>query len=190
MICGPLKDRLSLRLDVCCNVIIVSLFGPVRDRLTFCGYPHVSMSSWTIPVDRNDRKTSMPSALNTGVRDVRQEPIAHSWRSFPLFIYGQVSLNCFQWRREHELPFVWEQSANIDYTEHTKKERNNNNKIKAPLPPSPREKRFVALLGKIPPPLLPPPPLPRCVPGDTVSQTAKVLLLVSICPLCCTWFDY
>ena len=42
-----------------------------------------------------------------------------------------------------------------------------------------RTTRFVVLHGKIP-------PLPHCVPSDSVSQSATV----SVCPVCYTWFGY
>ena len=45
VICGQLIDCLGLHLSVCCHVIIMQSFGPIRARLTFCSYPHVSMSS-------------------------------------------------------------------------------------------------------------------------------------------------
>ena len=75
LICRQLINCLGLRHGVCCHVIATWLFGPIGVRLTFCGHHHVSMSSLSI-IDHSDRKMSMSPDLNTGVRDIKTEPIA------------------------------------------------------------------------------------------------------------------
>ena len=52
-----------------------------------------------IHVDDSDRKTSMPSNLNTEVRDTKTEPIAGQL-SFPLHSYEQIKAKAKNGRQE------------------------------------------------------------------------------------------
>ena len=68
------------------HVIIMWLFGPIRTRLTFCGHPHVSMSSSSMLITATKCR-----CLQIWIQEcamLKQSQLQHSWQSSPLHING------------------------------------------------------------------------------------------------------
>ena len=73
------------------HVILMRLFGPIRARLTFYGYPRVSMSSSSMLI----AATGRCRWLLIWIREfatLKQNQSQHSWRSFTLHICVQTSV--------------------------------------------------------------------------------------------------
>ena len=78
------------------RLVIVWLFGPIRARLTFCGYPHVSMPSSSMLIAATGRCRCLQIWLE--FRTLKQSQSQRSWRSFPLHI-SMLRLTPFEWTR-------------------------------------------------------------------------------------------
>ena len=68
------------------HVITMWLFGPIRARLTFCAYPHVSLSRSSML----NAATGRRRCSQIWIRDfatLKENQSQHSWRFFPLHIY-------------------------------------------------------------------------------------------------------
>ena len=64
------------------HVIIIGLFGPVTARLTFCGYPHMSMSSSSMLIAVTGRCWCLQIRIRR-FAILKQSQSQHIWRSCP-----------------------------------------------------------------------------------------------------------
>ena len=73
------------------HVIVMWLFWPIRARLTFFGYPHVSMSSTSMFIAATGRCRYLQIWI-LELAIPRQSQSQHTWQSFPLHIYFSTSI--------------------------------------------------------------------------------------------------